>query len=132
MQSLSDAEIWQLVEEKSGWASLTTLDEDGFPHTVAIGCVALEGRLYCGCRAGTRKCRNLARNPQACLMLEGGRQRILGVMFQGTARVLDQTEELLEFKRRLARHQGLPEPQEVALGIAYIELTPQRVRSWKR
>ena len=37
---------------------------------IAIGYFRLEQRLFCGCRAGTRKCRNVQNNPKASLMLE--------------------------------------------------------------
>lgn len=132
MQNLSEEEIWELVDSKSGWAALTTLDEDGFPHCVPIGCFRLGQTLYCGCRANTRKCHNIARNPQVSLMFEAGRQSVRGVMFQGLGRVIVDPSELLTIKRQLARQRGEPEPSEVAAGIAYIEVSTQRRRSWKR
>ena len=132
MQSLTEMEIWELVDSKQGWAALTSLDEDGFPHCVPIGSFRLGELLYCGCRAETRKCRNIQRNPQVSLMYEAGRQAVRGVMFQGRGRVITESEELLAIKRQLAQLRGEPEPQEINAGIAYIEVRPERVRSWKR
>ncbi|MBS2038405.1 pyridoxamine 5'-phosphate oxidase family protein [bacterium] len=134
MESMSPDEIWEFFDSTPGWAALTTMDEDGFPHTVAIGYFRLGEVLYCGCRAGTRKCRNLMTNPKASLMLENGRggQGLKGVMFQGEGRVIDDPVELLELKGRLADQRGEPRPEKVAPGIAYLELRPHRVRSWKR
>ena len=34
---MSDDEVWQFFDSHSGWAALTTLDEDGLPHSVAMG-----------------------------------------------------------------------------------------------
>lgn len=130
MQPLTHDEIWTLVDSKPGWAALTTIEPDGYPHTVAIGYFRLGEILYCGCRAGTRKCRNLQENPRASLMLEG--EPLRGVVFQGDGRVIEDPLELLELKRQLATSRGEAPPTEVAAGIAYIELRPRRVRSWKR
>lgn len=131
MERLSDAEIWEFCDGKPGWAALTTLDPDGFPHTVAIGYFRLGEVLYCGCRANTPKCRNLAANPRASLMLHAT-EGVRGVMFQGLGRVIVDHAELLEIKRRLAEQRAQPVPTEVPPGIAYIEIRPQRIRSWKR
>lgn len=130
MQPLTNEEIWALVDSKPGWAALTTIEPDGYPHTVAIGYFRLGEVLYCGCRAGTRKCRNLQQNRRASLMLEG--EPLRGVVFQGDGRVIEDPVELLELKRQLAAKRGEAAPTEVAAGIAYIELRPVRVRSWKR
>ena len=134
MQSLSTEAIWEFCDQRPGWAALTTLDKDGFPHTVAIGYFRLGEVLYCGCRAGTHKCRNLQANPKVSLMLESGRgaAALIGVMFQGLGRVIEDPSELLELKRQLAEKRGEPPPTEVAAGIAYLEIRPLRIRSWKR
>ena len=134
MQQLSSEEAWALLESKPGWGALTTLDEDGFPHTVAIGYFTLNGKIYSGCRAGTRKCRNLQRDARAAMMVhsEGSESGLQGAIFQGRARVVDDSVELLQLKSALAASKGDPAPTSVAPGIAYLELTPERIRSWKR
>lgn len=134
MRSLSSAEVWEFFDSKPGWAALTTLDEDGLPHTVAIGYFRLGEVVYCGCRAGTRKCRNLQRDSRVTLMLESGRghETLKGVMFQGRGRVIEEEGELLQLKRELARLRGEAEPTEISAGIAYLEIKPLRIRSWTR
>lgn len=134
MQSLTSQEVWELCDQRPGWAALTTLDPDGFPHTVAIGYFRLGHVLYCGCRAGTRKCRNLQANPKVTLMLESGKgaEQLRGVMFQGQGRVIEDPAQLLEIKQRLAQQRGEAAPTQVASGIAYLEIRPLRIRSWKR
>ena len=71
MERMTSEEIWEFCDSKPGWAALTSVDADGFPHTVAIGYFRLGEVLYCGCRAGTHKCRNIAANPKISLMLAG-------------------------------------------------------------
>lgn len=131
MEKMTTQEIWDFCDSKPGWAALTSLDADGFPHTVAIGYFRLEGTLYCGCRAGTHKCRNIEANPKISLMLDH-REEVRGVVFQGLGRVIEDATELLEIKSRLADVRGEERPTSVASGIAYIELRPERIRSWKR
>lgn len=123
-------EVWEFCDSKPGWAALTSVDADGFPHTVAIGYFRLDEILYCGCWAGTHKCRNILANPKISLMLAGPEVR--GVVFQGLGRVIEDANELLEIKSRLARLRGDKLPGSVTPGIAYVELRPQRIRSWKR
>ncbi len=133
MERMTSEEIWEFCDSKPGWAALTSVDADGFPHTVAIGYFRLGEVLYCGCRAGTHKCRNIAANPKISLMLAGpAREEVRGVVFQGPGRVIEDAAELLKIKSRLADSRGEEHPTSVAPGIAYIELKPERIRSWKR
>ncbi len=130
---MSAEEIWEFCDAKPGWAALTSIDETGFPHTVAIGYFRLGEVLYCGCRAGTAKCRNIAANPNISLMLAApARDQVQGVMFQGLGRVIEDPEELLKIKTQLAHTRGEEPPTSVAPGIAYVELKPEKIRSWKR
>ena len=133
MQTMSSEEVWDFCDLQSSWAALTTLDQDGFPHTVAIGYFRLDKTIYCGCRDNTQKIRNIDREPKASLMLESGRGQqatLRGVTFQGLATVIRAPQELLELKRRLSRLRGEPEPNSVAEGIAYIRIEPTRILSW--
>ena len=43
---------------------LTTINEDGSPHTTAVGALWLDGAFWFQTGAGTRKRRNLARDPR--------------------------------------------------------------------
>ena len=141
MRPLTDQEVWDFFDSPAGvdgavapgWGALTTIGPDGFPHTVAIGFFRLDKTIYCGCRDGTQKVRNVDREPRTSLMLESGRGQssvLRGVTFQALASVIRDPRELLEIKRRLSRLRGEPEPSQVAAGIAYICLRPVRVLSW--
>ena len=133
MERMSSQEVWEFCDSKPGWASLTSIDPEGFPHTVAIGYFRLGEVLYCGCRAGTLKCRNISANPKISLMVAApARDEVRGVLFQGLGRVIEDPEELLQIKTQLAHSRGEEPPASVAPGIAYVELRPERVRSWRR
>lgn len=106
---------------------LTTLDADGFPHSVPMGYFAHEGKLYLGCRRATRKVRNLQRNPRVSLYVDNGRgpkpHRVVSI--QGEARLIDSPEELQAIRAASGRHEPLSE------GVVYIEVIPVRFRCWE-
>lgn len=133
MRSLTPAEIWDFFDSKPGWAALSSVGPDGYPHTVAIGYFRLDEVLYCGCRDHTRKIRNIEANPKVSLLLENGRANpkvLTGVMFQGDATVIRDREELLFIKGELARRRGEPPPETIGDGVAYIRIVPVKTTSW--
>src|ERR1700759_2174719 len=50
------------VNSRTTW--LSTLNEDGRPHVTAVGAVWLDGTFWFQTGAGTRKGRNVARDPR--------------------------------------------------------------------
>jgi len=46
---------------------LTTINEDGSPHATAVGAVWVDGAYWFQTGAGTRKGRNVARDPRCCV-----------------------------------------------------------------
>lgn len=134
-RKLSDEEIEAYLDSRPCWAILSTLDEDGFPHTVPLGYFRLGRDIIMGVRDGTRKVANVERNPNVSVMLEDGSSMadIRGVMFQGRARIVRERSEALEIAREGARARGVPEsewPTEPRPGAAYIRMTPVRTVSW--
>lgn len=106
---------------------LTTLDEDGFPHSVPMGYFPFEGKLYLGCRRATRKVRNLLRDPRVSLYVDNGRAEKphLVVSIQGTARLVESGAELERVRRASGREGALAE------GVVYVEVTPVKMRCWE-
>ena len=132
---MTNAEIQAFLDAKPGWVILSTFGPNGYPHSVPIGYFRLGDDMYMGCRAGTQKLKNIARNPHVSLVLESGstRRDIKGVMIQGDATVYTDPENLLRLSREAARLRGAPEhelPQEPRAGAAYIRVEPRRVISW--
>jgi uncharacterized pyridoxamine 5'-phosphate oxidase family protein len=73
-------------EQTSYW--LATVGPDGRPHVAAVGALWVDDRFYFTSGAGTRKSRNLAKNP-SCVVSVGLKGLDLSV--QGTAaRVTDE------------------------------------------
>jgi nitroimidazol reductase NimA-like FMN-containing flavoprotein (pyridoxamine 5'-phosphate oxidase superfamily) len=134
-RKLSDDDIESLLDSRPGWAALTTIDKDGFPHTVPLGYFRFGPDIVMGVRDSTHKVANVEGNPQVSVMVEDGStmQDIRGVMFQGHARVVREPAETLELARAGAKARGVPEaewPSTPRPGATYIRVSPVRVRSW--
>ncbi|HLB23168.1 MAG TPA: pyridoxamine 5'-phosphate oxidase family protein [Dehalococcoidia bacterium] len=133
--SLSIDEIHGYMDSRPGWIILTTIGQDGMPHSVPIGYFRLGDDVYIGCRDNTQKIRNIERNPNITVMLQSGgsMQDIKGVMIQGTATVVREPGEFLRLAREAARWRGMPEaqwPTEARPGAAYIRVRPRKYISW--
>lgn len=134
-RKLSAEQIEAYLDSRPCWAILSTIDNDGFPHSVPLGFFRLDRDIVMGVRDGTRKVANVERNPNVSILLEDGSSMadIRGVMFQGHARIVRDHSEALELAREGARARGVPEPEWPTAprpGAAYIRMTPVRTLSW--
>jgi nitroimidazol reductase NimA-like FMN-containing flavoprotein (pyridoxamine 5'-phosphate oxidase superfamily) len=134
-RKLSDEQIEAYLDSRPGWAILSTIDKDGFPHSVPLGYFRFGRDIVMGVRDGTRKVANVEGNPNVSILLEDGSSMadIRGVMFQGHARIVRERNEALQLAREGARARGVPEaewPSEPRPGAAYIRMTPVRTVSW--
>jgi nitroimidazol reductase NimA-like FMN-containing flavoprotein (pyridoxamine 5'-phosphate oxidase superfamily) len=132
---MTDEEVKAFLDAKPGWIILSTIGLQGYPHSVPIGYFRLGNDIYLGCRAGTQKVKNIARNPKVSLVLESGttRRDIKGVMIQGQATVYTDPENVLRLSRAAARLRGVADndlPQTPRPGVAYIKVEPTRIISW--
>jgi hypothetical protein len=70
---------------RSTW--LTTINEDGSPHVTPVGAIWLDGSFWFQTGSGTRKCRNVERDPRCTVALS---VRDADVVVEGSAsRVTD-------------------------------------------
>ncbi|WP_396930616.1 pyridoxamine 5'-phosphate oxidase family protein [Mycolicibacterium sp.] len=134
-RKLSAEEVAAYLDSRPGWAVLSTIDSDGFPHSVPLGYFRLDRDVILGVRDGTRKVANIESNPNVSVMVEDGSTMadIRGVMIQGRARIVRESGEALELARAGARARGVPEsewPTAPRPGAAYIRVTPVRTLSW--
>ena len=134
-RKLSDEQIAAYLDSRPGWAVLSTIDKDGFPHSVPLGYFRLGTDIVMGVRDGTRKVANVENNPNVSVLLEDGSSMadIRGVMVQGRARIVREPSEAVQLAREGARARGVPEsewPTAPRPGAAYIRVTPVRTLSW--
>lgn len=132
---LTDEEVEAFLDSRPGWAMLSTIDGDGFPHTVPLGYFRLGRDIVMGVRDRTRKVANVEADPKVSVMLEDGSTMadIRGVMLQGRARIVREPDDRLQLAREGARVRGVPEsewPTEARPGVVYIRVTPTRTVSW--
>lgn len=131
---LSQDEIRELLNKKDQWMILSTYGPSGFPHSVPIGYFLVGDKIVMGCLDGTQKVKNIERESRATLLWENGRgaEELIGIMFQGYARIVRRPEERMELKREACRQRGVEPPEQLREGPCYIELTPEKIVSWKR
>ncbi|MEM7077128.1 MAG: pyridoxamine 5'-phosphate oxidase family protein [Pseudomonadota bacterium] len=134
-QSMEPATFDAFLDSKPGWIVLTTIDGDGFPHSVPLGYFRDGDRVYCGVRDHTQKIRNIEKNPKVSLMVEAGStmQDIKGAMIQGVATIHREPESVLRLMRLGASARGVAEadlPTAANPGSAFIEVAVHRRISW--
>ena len=131
---LSEEEIFEILSQKERWVVLTTIGPRGFPHSVPIGYFLVGDTIVMGCKDGTQKVKNVERESRVSLLWENGRGKefLIGILFQGHARVVRDDEERLFLKREACRQRGEELPESVGKGFVYIELSPEKIISWKR
>lgn len=134
-RKLTDEEVEGFLDSRPGWAMLSTVGGDGFPHTVPLGYFRLGRDIVMGVRDRTRKVANVEADPKVSVMLEDGSSMadIRGVMIQGHALIVRQPDARLQLAREGARARGVPEtdwPTEPRPGVVYIRVTPIRTVSW--
>ena len=69
---MSEDEVLAYIDSKPGWAMLSTIGYDGYPHTVPVGYFRVNHKIYMGCRDKTQKVVNIERNPRVSISLESG------------------------------------------------------------
>ena len=93
---------------------LATVNEDGSPHVTAVGALWLDGTFWFQTGAGTRKGRNVTRDPRCSIAVS---IRDADVVFEGDAARVTEPRALARIAKAWA-DQGWPaEPDESGPGI---------------
>lgn len=133
-QKLDAAATRAFLESKPGWAILTSVSRDGYPHSVALGYFLVDGDIVLGTMAGTQKIKNIERNPKVTVLVEKTDGSVLtGVMVQGDGEVVTDDEARLRLSREAARQRGVPEDQLPAAarpGAAFVRVRPRQTITW--
>ena len=134
-RTIEDREIAEYLDRRSEWCVLTTLDAEGYPHSVALGYYRIGDVLYVGTPARTRKVRNAQTNPHGSLMVAGSKDSgdWSGVLVQGDLEVVRDDAERLAIEREGRRQRGVPEdelPEAPREGEVILRLRPRRTIRW--
>ena len=120
---------------------LTSLDRQGYPHSVAMWYVAdPDGTVLMTTFAKSQKAVNLRRDPRCALLLESGRTypELKGLLVRGRAALDGDVEHVLDVLARVHAKYDAPGPadglREAMRGQArkrvVIRVRPERVASW--
>ncbi len=102
----------QAHNAKTTW--LTTLNEDGSPHVTAVGAVWLDGTYWFQTGSGTRKRRNVARDPRCSIAVS---TRDADVVLEGDAQLVTDPESVARAAQAWSAGGWPVQPDETGTGI---------------
>jgi len=122
---------------------LATNGQDGFPHLVTMYYVMTDGQITFWTYRKSQKALNLGRDPRISCLVEDGEEYfdLRGVLVQGTARRIDDHEEIAAIGRRItAVISGTMSGADAGALTQYVEhaarkrygyrVEPSRIISW--
>ena len=114
--------------------ALATIDQDGFPHVVAMGFFVEDGAFYMTSYAKAQKVLNIRRNPRVGLMVEAGASyaELKGVMVRGTCEIIEDVETVRQVMnhRRSSQESGRRGSLDSAPKRVVLKVTPLKIASW--
>ena len=124
---------WSHVDGKMSRAMrywVASVDGDGRPHSMPVDGMWIDGKLYFGGSPTTKRNRNLAANPAACVHLEDGMDL---VVLHGEARELRRVSP--ELSKRIVEHSkqkyGFAPPVDDLGAGGVFEFDPHLGFAWK-
>lgn len=118
---------------------LSTIDQRGYPHSVAMWYAMDDGCCLMTTYAKSQKTRNIERNPKVALMAETGDtyDTLKGVLIRGRAELIRDVEACVGVLTRVHQKMmgAMPEGIDEALRAqarkrVVIKVIPERVSSW--
>ena len=125
-------------------AVLSTIDKEGFPHSVGMYYEPAGTRLRMWPYAKSQKVRNLERNPACGVLIEDGQpyDDLKGVLIRGRAEIVRDFDEVFElgrviYERYFFPRSGIPFDEGPSTGIAKqaqkrvsVVIAAERIASW--
>ncbi len=115
---------------------ISTVDEDGTPHTTPVFYAMLDGEIYFGTQKPRRKFRNIERNPRVCFSIDTPVSPYKGMTIQGMAEIVEDDATHEKFREALMyRYYGHPDSpgwQYIqSLGqSALVKINASRIFTW--
>jgi PPOX class probable F420-dependent enzyme len=120
-------------------AALATIDQDGFPHVVAMNYFARDGSFYMTSYGKAQKVVNIRRNPRVSFMIEDGMtyDSLMGVSFEGVAEIHDDPDTIFAVGVSVWERYNGPYTDDLKPAVdmmmnkrVAVRIVPHRVRSW--
>ena len=113
------------------------MDQDGFPHVVAMGFLARDGAIYMTSYGKAQKVLNVRRNPRVALMMEAGDEysELRGVMVRGRCEIIEgEAAVRAAFEGRVVA-QANPAPVNPGAAASaskrvVLKIVPEKIVSW--
>ena len=134
-RQMTEEEAFAFIDSAPGWATLSSIGLDGYPHSIPIGWFRLHKKIYMGCIDQTQKIKNIERNEKISVCIESGStmKDIKGVLLRGNASIIRLPEDRLALSLLAAKSRGVEEkdlPKEASPNGVYIELSNFKITSW--
>ena len=115
--------------------ALATLDQDGFPHLVAMNFACRDGALYMTSYGKAQKVVNIRRNPKVAVMVEAGAAyaELKGVMVRGHCELSDEPEAVNQVFAWMAEDRGEPRAPGSARSApkrVVLKIVPDKTVTW--
>ncbi len=117
--------------------ALATLDQDGFPHVVAMNYFVKDGAFYMTSYGKAQKVLNIRRNPKVGLMIETGSSyaELKGVMVRGTCEIIEGAEAVSRAFADMVESRGgtYSRPAGAASSApkrVVLKITPHKLMTW--
>jgi nitroimidazol reductase NimA-like FMN-containing flavoprotein (pyridoxamine 5'-phosphate oxidase superfamily) len=130
--SHAEREAFLAANRKAG---LATLDNDGYPHLVAMTYGVKGGVFYMTSYAKAQKVLNIQRNPKVALMIEAGGSYadLRGVMVRGLCDIIEGEDAVRDAWAIISGPSATPRRRETndsAAKRVVLKVTPLRIVSW--
>jgi general stress protein 26 len=132
--TLSEAEQAEFLGTHRKCA-LATLDNDGYPHLVAMTYGIKDGVFYMTSYAKAQKVLNIRRNPKVGLMIEAGGaySELKGIMVRGICDIVEGEDAVRDAWAIISRDTGTPRRKETndsAAKRVALKVIPLRIVTW--
>jgi PPOX class probable F420-dependent enzyme len=118
-------------------AALATIDQNGFPHIVAMNFVATDGAFFMTSYGKAQKVLNIRRNPKVALMVEAGNNyaELRGVMVRGYCEIIEGADAVRAAFAAMAEARGATAERprgsvDSAPKRVVLKIIPEKVTTW--